>query len=150
MKIEELVNFIKNGVNINGKTRNFDILDYYILSKGVPVKVFLENLPKDISLDNLKTLKTFFFNNNEGTLMDIDSYYIRQILSTKDEVNTKRNEEGYPIPGTGRIIKTEEKRNIIDYIINNNIPLTTKIYSLAMKRYISGELIIEDTKHVGL
>ena len=38
------------------------------------------------------------------------------------------------------------------FVLDNTFSLTIRfvLYSLAMKRYISGELIIEDTKHVGL
>lgn len=40
----------------------------------------------------------------------------------------------------------EEKQITIDYLKHNNIPLTKKLYSLALKRYIEGTVLLEENK----
>ena len=142
MTVKELLEHLDNGIiEPNGNKRNFDILDYYIFSKGMSPSEFIGNLEKNISLNDMRKVKQFFGYNNIGE--NLSEYYIKQIMATKDEVNLRRNEEGMPIPGTGRVITTEEKMGIIDYLLSNNIPLTTKLYALAMKRYMDDELEIE-------
>lgn len=147
MTVKELLEHLNNGIiEPNGNKRNFDILDYYIFSKGMSPSEFIGNLENNISSNDMRKVKQFFGYNNIGE--NLSEYYIKQIMATKNEVNLRRNKEGMPIPGTGRVITTEEKTGIIDYLLSNNIPLTTKLYALAMKRYISGELEIsvEQTK----
>lgn len=62
---------------------------------------------------------------------------IKQIMSTSLEVNAKKDEDNIPIPGSGRIITNLEKIGIVQFLENNNIPLTKKIYNLALNRYIA-------------
>lgn len=74
----------------------------------------------------------------------LDDISIREIFSMKYEINLKKDENGMPIPGTGRIITNEEKKMIFDYILENNYPLNIKIYNLLLKAYTNGELTIEN------
>ena len=70
----------------------------------------------------------------------LNSIDIRQIFNTKHEVNLKRDETGMPIVGTGRVITNDEKKMIFDYILDNNYPVTQKMYTFLLKGYIDGEL----------
>lgn len=69
---------------------------------------------------------------------------IREIFATRHEVNSIRDSKGMPIHGTGRIITNEEKKMIFDYIIENNYPLTARMYNFLIKSYIDGELVLEN------
>ena len=150
MKAEDLLFYIKYGINDNnGKNKSFDIFDYYTLSKGVTPTDFIDKIKNSISKDELIKIKRFFYN-NEGTTLSLDDKMIKQIIDTKVEINTKRDKSGFPIAGTGKIITNEEKKLVIEYILNHNMPLTTKMYSLAMKRYINGELDTKLNEHKSL
>lgn len=83
------------------------------------------------------------WNLESGTFV-IDSSMARQIFATHHEVNLLRDEKGYPIPGTGRVITNDEKKMILDYIVEQKYPLTNKIYNLLLKGYINGDLILEN------
>lgn len=67
---------------------------------------------------------------------------IREIFATKHEVDLERDENGIPIPGTGRIITNEEKKSVFDYILENNYPLTKKVYNIILRAYLDNELEI--------
>ena len=70
----------------------------------------------------------------------LTDYDIRQIFATNHEVNLERDENGIPIPGTGRIITNEEKKAIFDYILENSYPLTRKIYNIVLRAYLNNEI----------
>ena len=75
--------------------------------------------------------------NGQGKLNDIA---IREIFSMKHEINLLKDAKGMPIPGTGKIITYEEKKMVFDYILENNLPITKKMYNFILKSYIDGDL----------
>lgn len=134
---QRLLLFLKNGVSLeDGTTREFDLLDYYlnfqILPKDLNDCVKCQTNP--INIADYKILRPFI-----SKLMSPSTQLnIEQIMNATLEVNAQRDENGWPIMGTGRIITSEEKQEVIDFLINNNIPVTTKLYDIALKRYING------------
>ena len=43
-------------------------------------------------------------------------------------------------------VSKEEKQTVLNYLGVKDIPLYTKVYKQALKRHISGKLILEDDK----
>ena len=138
MKAEELIEYINNGILVNGKKRKFDIVDFYLLS-DINEESFVNEIKENISKSHLIKIKSFFSENKGETIIPGDFNY-RQIISTKEEVNAKRDNKGFPIPNTGTIITVEDKHAMMNYIMEHNIPLTTKTYKLVRQRFIDGEL----------
>ena len=65
---------------------------------------------------------------------------IRGIFETNHEVNVQRDESGNLIPGSGRLITNEEKKQIFDFIIENNYPITRNVYNIVLNAYINDEI----------
>ena len=128
-----LLDRIKKGVNSDNETRPYDILDYYLefgenleeLSYSIESKEF--NIEKEDYLLLRKFISTYMRDEE----LDIDL-----ILNTYTEINAKRDDKGYPIPGTGRVIEKSEKEDIIIYLNEFNVPITSKTYNIALRRYI--------------
>lgn len=75
---------------------------------------------------------------------DIPIWNVQLIYDMKQTVGVQFDEEGRIIPGTGREITLEDKNYIIEYLRNNNIPLTNAAYNAAVKRLVLGVLVIEN------
>ena len=71
---------------------------------------------------------------------------IREIFAMKHEVNMLRDEKGMVIPGTGRVITNEEKKMVFDFMLENDLPFTKKMYSFILNAYISNELELSEVK----
>ena len=146
--LEEILYEIRNGVVLkDGTVRSYDILDYYqnpYINSVMDINTNFDLIRNSIERKDLITFRKFMSENHPGTLLD--STMIKDMFSIKYEINTLKDKNGMPIPGTGRVITNNEKRMMIDYIIQNNLPLRSKIYKLALSRYISNELVLEDTK----
>lgn len=100
-------------------------------------KTFDEKIKEEIKL-----AKNNWNNRIEGAA-PLNEIVIREIFATKHEINTERNEKGIPIPGTGRVITNEEKKMVFNYIMDNNYPLTKRVYNLVLNSYINGEIELE-------
>ena len=59
-------------------------------------------------------------------------------------IDVEFDKNNKPIIGTGRLIKTEEKQAVINYLKENNIPLYYDCYNIALKRYIHGNLVYNE------
>ena len=60
------------------------------------------------------------------------------------EIECKKDGNGNLIPGTGRIIDSVEKEQIINFLKYYNVPINLKNYSLAFNRYVNGSLFVEE------
>jgi len=70
----------------------------------------------------------------------LNSANIREIFAVSHEVNLKRDENGKPIVGSGRLITNEEKKMVFDYIMDNDYPLTRGVYNIVLNAYVNGDL----------
>lgn len=154
-KIGDIINQIVNGIELpNGEVRPFDILDFY-LCKGInhdkvlsEIKDFVKDLitnKKIVLTKDLELIKNFLTNMQKGigvvfTEEKQQEIFETQIFEMKDEYNTLRDKNGRPIPGTGITLTNEEKQKLLDYLKENNVPNTRKMYEMVRKRYITGEL----------
>ena len=140
IKIENLVEMIKKGITLtNGNHRKFDLLDYYQVT-NIPL-VELPKIAKDkVSKSDFRFL-LYFINQNKNDY-NIDGSFLKKIYDEKYVVDVELDENNRPIFGTGREITKGEKQDIVMYLSRNRIPLTKRTYSIAMRRYIDGELIM--------
>lgn len=99
-----------------------------------------EQFKKELEKEILKSKHTW---NSDYMIHKLNNAAIREIFAMKHEVNLIKDENGMAIPGTGRIITNEEKKSVLDYIIENDFPLTKNIYNVLLKGYIQGEIELE-------
>lgn len=137
--IKRIIEYIKNGVQEdNNLSREFDIIDYYSITKLNFEEI--EKMGKNIlSNEELRYLRTFISKNKM-----VKPINLNQIMNEKNIVGVQTDEKGNIIEGTGREITIDEKQEVINYLNNNNIPINTKTYRIALKRYINNNLIKED------
>lgn len=130
--VKRLVKYLKNGIPKKDNTRGFTILDYYQLI-GIPLKNVM-GYTIYFSGSDREILTNFCRKNMFGLLSK------HEILSCKTEVNGTLDERGFMIPGSGILITEEEANIIIDYLIEQDIPLTSKTYKAGINLYLNGEL----------
>ena len=137
------LNLFKNVVERINSGEKFDILDYYLIPgmNMVDISKNINLIRNDVTKEEIMSFKQFISKNPIGT--KLTEYNIKELFKTKDEIGIKRDENGNLIPGTGRIIIPEEKKVIFDFILDNDLPLTARIYNLVLNKYISNELFLE-------
>lgn len=136
-----VIDLMKNGVEENGVKREFDLVDYY---RYLPLGFdrVMRMVRDDINPDDYRLLSAYVGKHKyEQELSEVG---IDNIYNMKTIVNVQFDEENKAIPGTGREITVVEKQNIINYLRSNNIPLTTKTYNIIYKRWLSGNLVLEE------
>ena len=142
-KIKEMVNDITNGITLSdGKKRDFDLLDYYERIQ-LPLDEFLYKTNSKLSPLERKTVVSFVLKYKK----DIPIGNLDIIYNMKQIVGVKFDEQGNVIPSSGREIMREEKDYIINYLKDNNIPLTNATYNTAVRRIANGAL---DTNEIEL
>lgn len=162
-KIGDIINQIVNGIELpSGETRPFDILDFY-LCKGInhdevlsEVKEFIRTLittEKRVRKEDIEKISVFLANMQKGigavfSEEKQQETFETQIFEIKDEYNTLRDTNGFPIPGTGITLTNEEKQMMLDFLKENNVPYTRKMYEIVRKRYITGELDLSKTNEI--
>lgn len=137
----ELLNYLKNGIN----EKSFDIIDYYLyincsLKEIARATNYLWTTHK-ILRNDLNLIQDFLYNIGYRS-------YTRNINSPSafDEIdfNSIMSEQNiFLINGEERIITCEEKQNIYNYLVINEIPATRKAYRTCINRLITG---IDDFK----
>jgi len=142
-KINSIIEKIKNGIEINGEIRNFDIIDYYMITK-LDFNKILEISRKILDNRDIVVIKKFIATNRMAEKYDCK--FEQNILESTTIINVQKDEKGNVIPGTGDIIDIETKKIIILFLKEHNIPLNQKTYNTAFKRYINNTLLIEEEK----
>lgn len=138
-KIPAIINLIKNGIETenNPTPREVNILDYYLIAS-----ISLEELEKIIDKEkeenkltpeNYLHLKRFIAQNKNITLCNDRD--IEFLLNQTHIVNIKTDSKGNYIENSGQKLTREEKQEIINFLNDNNIPLTKKIFNFAVLRY---------------
>ena len=132
--IYEIIDYLKNGIEDKDGLREFDRIDLYLLYSN-----YIKDIPKHINkcnltIDEIKLIKTFL---RQEAIFEqrIAEKEKKMYIEGIDIINCDRDERGYPIPNTGEIIPSEEKKSWFEYLENNNIPVTRKNYNIMMKRY---------------
>lgn len=138
-KVNAIVDNIINGIKVSDdEVRPFEILDYFLATKldfNDFFDIYLKN-NSQASKEKLKCIKTFFAKNK---------------LTTKIKTSTELSGSTiFMINDTPYEVREDEKKDTIDFLNSNNIPLYTKVYKQALRRYVNGSLIIDekiDNKH---
>ena len=53
-----------------------------------------------------------------------------------------------PISNTGIELTEEEKERVLNFLIQNNVPLSLNLFNLAVQRYLNKDLYIEESKRI--
>ena len=138
--IEELTKIYERKIIDNGIERKFDLLDYFSIT-NLPIRDVYFELRK---VSENMSLRNFLHNNcNYDNNIESDK---KLVLEEKKIIGIEFDSFNNPVKGTGREVTMEEKNNIINYIVNNNIPFNVTTYNIAFKRYINGTLKMSDKK----
>ena len=139
-RVDRIVDYMMNGVPLdNNTTREFDYLDYKLMTK--------------LELDEFKKLACDNGNANADIVRAVSRFIgknknvrktnIRSILDAKNIVGYGTENE--------HEITDEEKLATIDYLkqhylVSKNGVIDSKVYNLAIKRYLAGTLFTEEEK----
>lgn len=133
-RAKEIVKLLHIGVeNEDGELRNFNILDYYNIINISPKRLYeitVSELKKEYSDSEIKKFRLFV----QKSLNDY-KLTVKAIMDVKHSIIV--NDEV-------REITDYDKTNVIGYLKAHNLPLTSDLYSLALKSYLSGELNINN------
>ena len=127
---------LKTGIeDENGNVRDFDIIDYYSMSKTAPERLF-EIAGKAVkSLYDKEQYEKFSkFCLKHGTSAKIT---IKEIMGIKHSVFDN---------GVVREITEEEKLEAIRFLAENNIKLGSDVYFAAIKRELNDTLYFDEKK----
>ena len=86
------------------------------------------------------------WNNRLESSFKLENFDRRQILETTHYVNLERDKNNMPIPGTGRLITEDENLQVIEYIEENDLPLTKKMYAIVLEEYLKDENLFNQSK----
>lgn len=133
IKLNSIIKFIKNGVQINKtEQRKFDLIDYYLIT-SIELDKMKQIAQKSLNSDDYKTFVSFVRKNSSVGLKNTNA--IGNYYSTLTKIGDRE-------------ISLEEKKSLIDYLKKNNIPINTLTISLIQKRYINGLLKIDQPSSV--
>ena len=130
--INEVVKSIKFGITRKNNTkRKFELFDYYKLlsSDYSAYDVCLSVSHKILDDYDFSVLETFISNNKNISIHDEET----AILSMR-------------VFEDGRVIDNNEKISIINVMKINGVPVTRKLFTQAVRRYLDGELV--NTKRI--
>ena len=133
-RAKEIVKLLHIGVETEtGEMRQFNILDYYKITKISPKKLYeitAADLRKEYSDSEVKKFRSFVLRSLNDTKITA-----RAIMEVKHSVIV--NDEL-------REITDSEKKGVIGYLKFNKLPWTSDMYALALKSYLDGELSLEN------
>ncbi len=132
---------IKNGIeDNNGNIRKFEILDYFLNTK-LDYNDFVNNYINSTFCNNevLKALKKFF---RENEFEIYKGYDIGNKINIDQELNGTLI---IKIDNELHEVTREEKEIVIKFLQEKDIPIYMKVYKQALKRYVNGDLIIDNS-----
>lgn len=120
---------------------NFNSIDYYRMF-DIPLNELYKSVDNiDLSVDDIKLIKYFSYLYYLKFYYELDDRMINSILNNIKESRCKKDENGFPIRGTGIVLSRDEKIQILDYLNRNNIPgINEKVYNDACEKYMDGDL----------
>lgn len=137
--MKQIIFFIRNGISFQDELRPFDLLDFFYYYPTVNY-ISLKKSYQSITKEDLTIYNKFF-----APLSVFPSYFNPDlIIHSYYEIDSKLDENGHPIKGTGIILSEEDFIQIIDFFERNQIPKLTILLDIAIKRYINQTLFMED------
>ena len=141
-----IADYIINGVNSDGRIRNFDLIDYYTLT-NVNYNEICKSLEKKLERKDYVKIKRFFAANDKLCKFLMNS---KKAVDLDIEFNCKKDKDGFPIAGTGRKLTEEERIEILNLFDRYNIPLY--LFKVAIDRIKNdvkiNDIIIKNKKKV--
>ena len=134
-----LLGYINEGIKINNELLPFTMLDYYA-NFSLPFEYFFLYNGDKIQYSDLDAIKKFFLK-NYSRLKKKDNFVERQMAPFNKEYELK-SEYIYNVNGNEARPSIEEREKVIDYLVDNDIPLDSGIYKQALRRYANGLLDI--------
>ena len=141
--LKEIRNGIVNGYEKNGKHRDFDILDYMLIT-NFSISQIIDNSNsylKGYQINYLRTLKKLY-----NKAFEYSKFDEKDILNNTQIINVKFDDNKKVIEGSGRVITKEEKEMLLNYLKSNNIPVNRYTYKAIFKRYINEFISEEELK----
>ena len=139
-KVDKIVDYLMNGIPMdNETTREFDYLDYKLMTRlefDDFKRLVCDN--GNANADIVRTVSRFI-----GKNKNVRKTNIRSILDAKSIVGYGTENE--------HEITDEEKLATIDYLkhhhlVSNTGIVDSKVYNIAIKRYLAGTLFTEEEK----
>ena len=130
----QIINLINNGCENEYGWHEFSLIDYFRMFPDCDIH------QNPLSLTNLTikektTLKVFFRSLKNANRLGKDN-----ILNTSFEFFSLKDENGFPLQGTGKILSRAEKEKVIDYLDHYCIPFYDVVVDLAMRLYANHSL----------
>lgn len=140
-KEQELIQAIPEIIELLKKDnkKEFNLLEYYLIT-NIPVTRLEELCQIEVKNGNIKQsdyikyLKRFITENKQ--IKECSEKDIRVMLSNeKNIVDFQIDKNGNYINRTGRELTLEEKIQLLDFLKENNVPITKKTFHLAIANY---------------
>lgn len=119
--IAKVITGIKEGIIIDNKKYPFELLDYYMIVK-LPLLEFKKYITK-FSVDDKKRFAKFYRDNNSKDT----SMYNDSIITLELVIKDYKIDEA-------------EKYQILNYMIENNIPIFISLFMQVARRYVNGQI----------
>lgn len=143
-KIKLIVCLLGNGIEENGVKRNFDLIDFCQIANSLSPDDIMNLARNLVDKRSYSLLKKFVSNNKKN--MRFDSRAKENILSMTQYINFEKDQDGYPIPGTGEEFANSKKIQLMEYLNDSNVPLNLATYNMAFNRYRKGFLDLSKEK----
>lgn len=144
--IDKMIYQMECGIECeNGTIRTFDIIDYYQslnLSFSELIRICQSS---GIDRKKLDIIKVFIAKNKSKTKSDPKA--ISRIRRDYQEVDCQKDSQGNLLPGTGRVLEMSEKKQIIQFLTLERIPVNQGTYQIALRRYLNGSLLFKNPEH---
>lgn len=136
-EVNLIVNYIENGIIENDVLREFNLLDYYFITK-IPLLDTLKICEAKLPVEKRIYFRKFISTYKKHKLLSLVD--IQSIIDETTVININFDDDGNPIANTGRLITKEEKEEIFNFLKENDIPPIDYIYIIALNRLINGNL----------
>lgn len=139
---EDIISIVKQiefGVtDKDGNVRKFELLDYFLNTKLRYSEVFdIYIKSNECTISSLNAFKKFM--NDNQMIYGIDDNKMAKI-TVSQELNGITI---FMIDNSPYEVTRDEKETVINFLEERGIPLYVKVYKQALKRYISGNLMID-------
>ena len=124
---------LENGIEENGIIRDFDMIDFYIISPYL-VSELQEKLTKERG-KNIEIVKKFLSDKHETRY---------GVVPMKKTMNCKKDSFGNLIQGTGQTIEIEDSKKCIEYLKEISIEANNLSYNDAMLRFLNGYISFDE------
>ena len=126
-----LIDWLENGIEVNGQKREIDISDYF-MATNIDIGVL------DLYINNIKTLTIEQYR--------LINKYKKRIIGLNDKCKpeefVRSTMDTIIRNGQGEIkVTNEEKRKIFEFIYNNQLPVY--VFSDVMNKYLRGEIFLD-------